>query len=209
METSERLKTIDEQLAVLRRLDPDLTGFGAAKHSYRLNPVASEEAVAAFESTHGVGLPSGYRAFVTRLGNGGAGPWYGLEPLENGTYDDLDSKSGPIDLGAPFPHQKAWNMDLQIEGDERYESIEDEYFDPKWVCGLIRIANYGCGISLNLVVNGDEYGNVWVDDRCNDGGIYPDPFFHREERTDFLTWYELWLDLAVQDLEKRHASGRV
>ena len=210
MSISQRLDRIVGKLDELRRQDEDLIAFGASKHRYQLNPPASEDEVAAFESKYGVRLPEGYRVFITTLGNGGAGPWYGLEPLGNGTYDDLDFRSGAIDPGRPFPHEAAWNLDFEnlggsnddVSDDDAYESLMEEYFDPRWVQGLIRIANYGCGVTLNLVVNGSEYGNVWVDDRGSDGGIYPDPYFDRTERTDFLTWYETWLEWSGPHLEK-------
>ena len=206
----ERLARIAERLDEVRGLDRDLITFGAAKHRYRLNPPTSQQQVTAFESQYGIHLPEGFRAFVTQLGNGGAGPWYGLEPLENGILDDLDLKSGAIDPGSPFPHETAWNLDLERHDgsddeppdDDCHDSVVEEYFDPKWVQGAIRIANFGCGVSLNLVVNGPEYGNIWVDDRGNDGGVYPDPFFGRTNRTDFLTWYEIWLERTESELEK-------
>lgn len=59
---------------------------------------------------------------------------------------------------------------------------------------------------MNLVVNGKEYGNIWVDDRCNDGGIYPDRYFGNEERITFLAWYELWLDKSLSEVESVGAA---
>ena len=54
----------------------------------------------------------------------------------------------------------------EVENEEEYENqyevFSETYFDSKHVNGLIAICNYGCGISLNLVVNGQEYGNIWI-----------------------------------------------
>lgn len=55
----------------------------------------------------------------------------------------------------------------QAQNEEEYHKLDEEYYSTKWANGLLKISNYGCGISLNLVVNGKEYGNIWFDDRCN------------------------------------------
>jgi len=69
------------------------TGTGAAgnlrarvpcgtDHQYRLNPVLDEQAILTFEKRHNVRLPEDYRAFLLHVGNGGAGPYCGVLPLE-------------------------------------------------------------------------------------------------------------------------------
>ncbi len=66
--------------------------------------------------------------------------------------------------------------------------------------GALRISNFGCGVSLNLIVNGKEYGNIWADDRCNDQGIYPDPYYKKSGRIQFLDWYEYWLNDSLKNI---------
>lgn len=61
--------------------DPDYSRFGADSHKYRLNPPALEKTIATFETHFGVSLPEGYRNFLLWIGNGGAGPFYGLYSL--------------------------------------------------------------------------------------------------------------------------------
>ena len=134
-----------------------------------------------------------------------AGPYYGLEPLENCLFADLDYKReiDLLDPSKPFSLVEPWNEDfdsIDFENEEEYQKFEEQYFDNKWINGLVRICNFGCGVSLNLVVNGAEYGNIWVDDRCNDGGIYPDPYFKKVGRIDFICWYEHWLDESINKL---------
>jgi hypothetical protein len=41
------------------------------------------ETVVQFEKHHNITLPDDYRRFILQAGNGGAGPHYGLLPLEN------------------------------------------------------------------------------------------------------------------------------
>lgn len=198
---NEQIERLKEKLNRLRSLDPKFEIFGSEKHQYQLNDPKSEGEILEFERTHSVKLPAEYRAFLKSVGNGGAGPYYGLEPLENGLYDDLDYKNPDslMDISQAFPHTEPWNVDFENLSEEEYQEAEDAYFENKWSRGMLRISNFGCGVSMNLIVNGKEYGNIWVDDRCNDMGIYPDSYFGQKSRTTFLDWYELWLDRSLNE----------
>src|SRR4051812_22972723 len=55
-------------------------------HHYRVNPVMDESAVGAFEQRHNIRLPEDYRAFLLHIGNGGAGPYCGVLPLEQWSH---------------------------------------------------------------------------------------------------------------------------
>jgi len=206
MDFEDQLKRIVQKLENLKEKDKSFLCFGAYKHQYKLNPKLSEEEVLKFESDNKVRLPEQYRDFLKTIGNGGAGPYYGLEKLENGLYIDLDYKeeNAKIALSKPFPFTEPWNLiakSFEKElSDEEYNKLQNEYFDDKWINGLLRLSNYGCGIFMNLVVTGKERGHIWVDNRCNDGGLCPDPYFEQKGRTTFLDWYELWLDSELKKL---------
>lgn len=200
---------IRSKLNQLKANDPAHLLFGASKHRYSLGHTITEAETATFENRHAIDLPPGYRRFLLELGNGGAGPYYGLETLQDSLYADLDYKIGLIDPAKEFPFTAAWNIDFSDKDEAEYTRLEDEYFDSKYSDGLLRLANFGCGVSINLVVNGREYGNIWVDDRCNDGGIYPEVQFTKGERIDFLTWYERWLDQSLQKFEAPPAPPAV
>ena len=49
----------------------------------------------------------------------------------------------------------------------------------------------GCAIRIWLVITGPEVGNLWTDDRANDGGWLP-------MRVTFQQWYEDWLDKSLR-----------
>jgi hypothetical protein len=49
-------------------------------HGFLPNPVLQQEEVLAFEQRPEIDLPD-YRHFLTTVGNGGAGPYYGIFPL--------------------------------------------------------------------------------------------------------------------------------
>ncbi len=209
MTLHDRIQTLKSRLFDLRRRDAGCAVFGSERHRYALNPVKTNAEIANFEKRFGIVLPEGYRLFLTTVGNGGAGPYYGLEPLENGLFLDLERKrlGELLDPSKPFPFTEPWNLafDPPAGADRQaaYQLFEERYSDAQWVVGLLRICNFGCGISMNLVVNGREYGNIWIDGRCNDSGIYPDRCFKQVGRTDFLTWYELWLDKSLKEVQDK------
>jgi len=70
---------IRDSLRRLARAMPNV--FGAGEHEFKLNPPRSEAEVTAFEAKHGIRLPGDYRQFIAEIGNGGAGPYYGVSQL--------------------------------------------------------------------------------------------------------------------------------
>lgn len=210
----EQLNSIKDEIAQLRKLDKSYILFGSSKHQYKINPTISVEQVRQFESAHNVTLPKDYVAFLTEIGNGGVGPFYGLEPFQNSLYDDLDYKRADslLDPGKPFLHTAACNLEFQPTVDEEeYENerakFEEEYFDKKNMNGVLAICNYGCAVSLNLVVNGQAYGTIWTDDRSSDGGIYPSQELGNKEKINFLNWYELWLDNSINEINTKQPTS--
>lgn len=191
-------------------------------HGFRLNPVASPEAVAAFEGRHGVSLPREYREFLLSVGNGGVGPGSGLFPLgEFGRF-------GVGDLAAPFPHTESWNasdewfdslpdpeghlpeaptswrnIDELIEwrrthpedeelAEKRIE-LEEWYYGISQIPGTIPISDCGCAKCDRLAVTGAARGTVWHDARQSDAGL----LLYRGpsgEPLTFLGWYARWVE---------------
>jgi hypothetical protein len=203
MENQSQLDRIKAKLGTLIKADPGNTIFGAAQHFYKPNAPKKEAEVAFFEKRYGIQLPSGYREYLLTIGNGGVGPYYGLQRLEAACNADLDHPKPELQLdpSKPFPNTDAWNMEAPAAGTpEQQAAFEAEYASTKWADGLLRLANYGCGMSLNLVVNGPDYGKVWMDARINDGGIYPDHLFGNAQKVGFLDWYELWLDSSLKEV---------
>lgn len=209
----QQLKRITAKLEQLKSLDIHLQVFGASHHQYQLNPPLLIDVIQAFEQQYQVKLPKDYVAFFTHIGNGGAGPFLGVEAFENSLSVDLDYPDPNLKLNPslPFLHQKAWNDLFSAYCDEEDENYEQQYFE--FHChqmdGTLAICNYGCGISLNLVVNGAEYGYIWTDDRANDGGIYPSQELGNTEKLSFLDWYELWLDQSITEIQEKLAPSHV
>jgi hypothetical protein len=148
-----------------------------------LNPPLGEDAIKEFEQAHGIQLPDGYRQFLSRIVNGGAGPpCYGIGPLGQPARDMRGEQEKEwTDLPhvkKPFPFTRYWIWEEGQETDEG--TIEQIDF------GSIYVGNDGCGAYWHLIITGPERGNVWM--ICGEG-IQP-----ACPKRDFLTWYEDWLD---------------
>lgn len=207
---NEQLNRIKNKLRQLKEDDRFYKIFGSQQHRYKLNPTLSSGKIREFELKYNITLPAGYASFLLNIGNGGAGPYYGIEPLENVLFTDLDYKPSELLLNPskPFLHTKPWNLHFEATVDEtndeeyykQLDAFQKIYFDEEQRNGCIAICNYGCAINFMLVVNGQEYGNIWVNDRANDNGIYPSKHPENEEKISFLDWYELWLDKSEEQV---------
>ncbi len=112
---SGQIDRIKGKIEQLKQLNKEFSLFGSETHQYELNPALSLDKIRHFETTHNVTLPGGYVDFLTKIGNGGAGPFYGLEPLEDTLYDDLHYKrpDSLLNPGQPFIYTKHWNLEFQ------------------------------------------------------------------------------------------------
>lgn len=205
---NEQLERIRTKLEQLKILDLDYSLFGSNIHQYHLNPILTGQTIQQFESLYNVTLPKEYVDFLMHVGNGGAGPFLGLEPFEKILFVDLDrpSSASLLNPDLPFLHTQPWNEVFNATCDEEDEQeFERQYFEfhQHQMDGVIAISNYGCGISLNLVVNGQEYGYIWTDDRANEGGIYPSRELGNSDKLTFLDWYELWLDSSFAEMKEK------
>lgn len=75
-----------------------LAGLKRKAADHQLNDPLSEEMAADFESKYDAILPQDYHVFLTRCGNGGAGPGCGVHPLGTG----LEGRIEPLSPEHPF-----------------------------------------------------------------------------------------------------------
>jgi hypothetical protein len=95
----------------LRQRDSGCRVFGAGGsfgHEHAFCPPLPEWQLKAFEINHQIVLPADYRLFLALVGNGGAGPYYGIMQLDLGTKES--------DLRNPFP----WTSKVNLEVDGNY-----------------------------------------------------------------------------------------
>ena len=194
------IDTLKLKIQNLRKLDKRFRLFGSDHHKYKFRSSINNTQIKAFEQKHNIELPEDYRAFLLEFGNGGCGPGYGLIQLENGPYDIPHNKeeSEIISLQSSFRFETYWN--LEDFPKENYSTWEDEYDQIKWADGMLRIAHLGCGIYCNIIISGNERGNIWIDDRGSEGGIYPDNYYTKAKNYDFISWYTYWLDNAIKEI---------
>jgi SMI1 / KNR4 family (SUKH-1) len=200
---------VREKIASLKALDKKLRLFGAEHHRYEFSPPFSEGDVLSLEQRHRISLPKDYRDFVLKVGNGGAGPYYGIYPIarDYNVHHGMSGDNGII-LSVPFPHTKDWDEDWPREinwdaGERPSDDQDGDYFDNRHISGALCICQYGCGDFFLLVVNGNEKGNIWVDGRRNYSGIYRGGLEdgEREQAVTFSRWYLNWLDRSLAKLQ--------
>jgi hypothetical protein len=158
--------------------------FGSDKHAFQMNAPLPEEAISEFESRHEIGLPDGYRRFLATAGNGGAGPYYGILPLNQ--WDRVLPYDLPNALAKPSPLRPAVNgLPLETALGCRAEELFQ---------GAITLNLQGDSYYALLVVTGPYHGSVVYVDA---DAACPIHF----AGSDFLTWCERWLDrvLAGED----------
>ncbi|MDW8264101.1 MAG: SMI1/KNR4 family protein [Gemmataceae bacterium] len=201
----ERLRTAKRQPKV----------FGAESHRFKLHPPLSESTVRKFEAKHHIRLPEDYRGFLLNLGNGGAGPFYGVFKL--GEMDDCYGfkkwKEGDGFVGLlakPFPHTAAWNeqppepeeTDDEEEYEKRLDACDAVYWNSENVNGAIPLCHEGCALRDWLVLTGPEAGHMWHDARADEAGLWPISV-GKKRRVTFLEWYIHWLNEALAKLPMR------
>lgn len=179
--------------------DPERKVFGANKHQYQLNPVISLEDVQAYQKKYHVVLPSEYVFFITQVGNGGAGPDYGIYPLKPEEQRDEN-------IGAPFISSKLtktkWCEKLLPYEDEHcpddlYEQIEMEIMQ-----GIHFIGTKGCTFDNIAIAEGAEENRVfYVDWDWNHDNMPQDTGMN------FLEWYEkFFLEIIAGNSVRAYGS---
>ena len=200
-QTSASLRRIQQKLERLRALDGKFTQFGSTSHRYRLGPPLTEVDLLAQERRLGAALPADYRQFLSEVGHGGAGPFYGLFALDSKNPENLTQFG---DLSKPFRWTEAFNPETwEYPCDEEgVEWDEDGHFVGMFLPGALYLCDYGCALRFFLIVTGPCTGEVWHDWQADGTGIYP-AVDAQGRRLGFLEWYEGWLDPALSALGEK------
>ena len=198
----EVIDLIPGRIDVLREADPNCREAGARRHNYGLLPTVSEETLVEFETKHEVRLPKDYRYFLKKVGNGCAGPNYGLIPLDTGDLPNPLPYSfgggssvpplGKLNLPFLWTSPVYWACEdspeylLEMEG-RGYTCVEIDEWDGE--PGCLDISTAGCSHMDILIINGETKGTVWR--TCTDYAI--------PTGASFLDWYLYWLNDSLKE----------
>lgn len=170
-------RPIKESLRALDAGDPRRTRFGAASHRYQMRAPLSEARVAQLEELAGLRLPEDYRDFVLEVGDGGAGPYYGLVPLDQPAQLEVmrgvfaprgieplevvpESSAKLAAASGPLGQARA-SSELR-SGDSSSGSGARAPLLLPWH-GVVLLSHLGCGYLAYLVLEGPHRGQVWAD----------------------------------------------
>ena len=195
-----RINTIREKLSDLQNVDRELKRYGAWQHKYAHGPTLSDAKLLRFESQHNVNLPNEYRSYLSKIGNGGAGPGNGIMTFPNG--DGRDSMYTKENLNIPFLFDAPYRCWEHNDDDLELHQLDE-------TCGTIRLAHYGCAIFAFLILNGEFENQIWFWEPNGDtfqpelDQAYPVPSGFPTIKTPFtfFDWYENWLDISLFECE--------
>lgn len=157
MNFPEKLKLLVEYAG---NADSNYCIFGSETHKYTFNQPAEIEDILKFEKKYNIKLPESYISFLTLVGNGGAGPFYGLYSLEqlehNNEYLMQDNSIETfIDKNLTV---EEWNKVVKV-----YDESDDDSFDAimcRITKGALVIGTQGCSVDTLLMCGGSEYGKI-------------------------------------------------
>ncbi len=202
---------VRERVAAIRAHPGSGEIFGAKGHRFVLEPPLSFVDLADLEAHLGITLPDGYRTFLTDVGAGGAGPFYGLFPVRRDdhgawTWDgDGSDLTDLTRLGEPFPIDRVPEaaldaLEAEKPDEDDFDDVEDfdaafEVWDerleallyqPSMTAGAICLVDEGCAYRDWLIVSGPARGTIWEDPRTIDMDLRPTGI-------SFADWYFQWL----------------
>jgi hypothetical protein len=170
-----RLSRIRRKLAQVPYLPNRSHSFGEEHHQFRLAPPLTDRQVAQFEAHNDIELPPAFRNFLTMIGSVGASPFYRLLPLERCTFYTMDPPGEP-DTPRGFTAVEPHRPDGDL---------------------FLDIIEAGCSDVVLLGITGPLTGHVLTGN--SDGFWGPNV----SSATDFLAWYERWLDQMAAGQDNR------
>jgi hypothetical protein len=195
-----QIKKISKKLKILKNKDKTFEIFGSSDHKYKLLKPISIQRLEMLEQKYNINLPDEYVAFITFLGDGGAGPFYGLYPIEMALKDTelIEDYKDDIcsDITKPSIFTSKKELKEYQEMNEKIEDYNERYNNGvRALNGTLEINSQGCSFRNNIILNGPNAGKVF--EFCGD--MVEDIFFNYDKFIGFLDWYERWLDNSIKN----------
>lgn len=188
--TDEYAQYLRELIEEAGRVDAGREVFGAGKHQYRINPVVNMAEVRRAEEERHVKFPEEYVFYLTRVGNGGAGPYYGLYPFEKVLAEDRNPYLGQIFEQTITTQltEEQWREHMR-KLDELGESFETDTDYEKYksilFSNMMPIGTQGCTLDNMLMLSGGDTDRImYIDWDMEEDGP---PF---NTGMTFLEWME-------------------
>ena len=115
-------------------IDRILEKIELEKPLFEFGPCLEDEEIQGFEREHHVRLPTEYREFLLRIGDGTLGP-YGIHALQE-SYLQSSAR-----LASPFPRTESFNPEHEFESNGGGAWANYERFWNQFDCGYLRLAN--------------------------------------------------------------------
>jgi hypothetical protein len=184
----EQLDRIASKLELAKAKDIRYENFGAGNHKYLLDASAEVDEINIFELQNHITLPTDFIAFITTLGNGGAGPYYGMYKLGEFGYMIANKSTTAFSciVNSSLTEDR-WNE--LTDFDRKTNSHDIEYYQKYDALfgGMLPIGTQGCSFQTMLILNGDFQGRVVsIDQDLQMPQV--------ASEGNFLDWYEKWLD---------------
>ena len=204
-----RREEVEKILNQAESIDPKHDMFGVSAHQYKLNPPVSRTFVHDVEEKYHFLLPEDYVQFITEVGDGGAGPDYGICPFKNilakgsspGAEKFREAYRYSLSKAFEVRSMKAAEVEEYAFAREAYEKNPDKYFvnneivDDYTLCntkGYYVLGTHGCQWDFGLITAGERCGQIF--DTDNEGGYV----FVADSFSEF---YQNWLDY-ISDTEQ-------
>jgi len=170
--------------------------FGASKHKFQLNPVATTKQVIEFENKYNFSFPDEYRRFILEVGDGGAGPYYGIKKRfthigSTLRHEEAKLYTKPCIYTEISKNSENWKCDLLGRDFQRIEDSDEFLYEN----GLMSIFEVGCGEEGVIVMNGDYRGKICITDFGHT------PYYYIEHQ-GFLDMYEHWQESILSKYKK-------
>ena len=194
-------------LSQAQKIDKKFEMFGSSTHKYKLNLPIQASFVRSIEEKYGFTLPEDYFHFITEVGDGGAGPDYGIQSftefLSEGSSPGVEKffEAYRYSLAKPFVPRPMVSEELEEFSFARqaYEENPGHFFvyekeDENELCdtdGYLTLGTHGCQWDFGLIITGDRRGQVF--DYDNEGAF-------RFVANSFTEFYKNWLN-RIADAE--------
>ncbi len=192
-------------------LDMDFPIFGSCCHTHLLHPPLAEETLAAWEELMQISLPADYRSYLTALGNGGAGPAYGISPflcpleevlleptvlsdqseaefdrLSRQWYDYANEDVYELYKAYCLHTEEGTRLPFQAWDNQHWEECDRTLRAPLFQYGQLFLANQGCSHDVFLLLNGSHRGMC---NYSNEEYDYSYPFWYEKAaHRQAITW---------------------